>query len=193
MHAAKKALRKELKKRLLALSEEEKERQSNHIAKALFVHPKYIESRSISVFLSMHDEVKTLPILEHALNNQKSVFIPKYVGDNMDMVKIDSMEDYHSLPETKWHIKQPADDDKSRPNALDAGGLDLILMPGLGFTQDGRRIGRGKGYYDSYISKCEKQNHRTFLLALAYSVQICDDLPSDAHDKKVDDIISVED
>ena len=36
------------------------------------------------------------------------------------MVKLSSMDDYASLPETKWKIKQPADDDV-RPDALETG------------------------------------------------------------------------
>ena len=38
----------------------------------------------------------------------------------MKMVKLESWEDFVQLPETKWKIKQPADDDV-RPDALDTG------------------------------------------------------------------------
>lgn len=36
------------------------------------------------------------------------------------MVKLSSLEDYHSLPLTKWHIKQPKFDEK-RPSAMERG------------------------------------------------------------------------
>ena len=44
----------------------------------------------------------------------------KYKGPVMKMVQLESLSDYESLPETKWKIKQPADDDV-RPDALDTG------------------------------------------------------------------------
>lgn len=189
MHAAKHTLRKAMKKRLMLLNEAEKVKQSNNVIQQLFNHPKYVGSKRISIFLSMDDEVRTESILDHAFVNCKTVFIPKYVSDVMDMVRLDSKEEYDGLPETKWHIKQPADDDNSRDNALDGGGLDLILMPGLGFTMEGERLGRGKGYYDTYIKRLHDLNNRPYLLALAYSVQICDDIPVDENDQRVDEVI----
>ena len=49
----------------------------------------------------------------------------------MDMLHLRSYQDYMSLPETAWKIKQPPDDDETgREEALEGGGLDLILMPG---------------------------------------------------------------
>ena len=47
------------------------------------------------------------------------------------MLHLQSYQDYMSLPETAWKIKQPPDDDETgREEALEGGGLDLILMPG---------------------------------------------------------------
>lgn len=191
MHAAKKTLRKELKKRLSSLTEDGKTKQSRCLAEKLYLHPKYRESKRISIFLSMSDEIKTFDILENAFKSNKQVFIPKYVGEKMDMVRLRSMADYDDLPETSWHIKQPADDDVSRENAIETGGLDLILMPGLGFTEDGRRLGRGKGYYDKYIARLHEKNFEPYLLALAYSVQICDNIPCSDSDRKVDEVLTV--
>ncbi|KAK2564909.1 5-formyltetrahydrofolate cyclo-ligase [Acropora cervicornis] len=73
----------------------------------------------------------------------RDCFVPRYIGSNMDMVKLDSMEDFFSLPLTSWNIRQPAENDE-REEALLSGGLDLIVVPGLGFTKHGLRLGRGK-------------------------------------------------
>ena len=77
----------------------------------------------MSLFLSMPDEICTMDILCAALSANKDCFIPRYIGPVMDMVKLHSWEDYVSLPETSWKIKQPADDDSSRESAADAGIL----------------------------------------------------------------------
>ena len=64
-----------------------------------------------------------MDILRAALSANKECFIPRYVGPIMDMVKLHSWEDFMSLPETSWKIKQPADDDSSRELAADVGML----------------------------------------------------------------------
>jgi len=71
----------------------------------------------------MADEIRTTDILHAALSANKECFIPRYVGSVMDMVKLHSWEDFASLPETSWKIKQPADDDSSRESATDSGIL----------------------------------------------------------------------
>ena len=83
--------------------------------------PWFKESQRISLFLSMSDEIDTLPLLKASLAAGKECFIPYYKGPLMSMVKLASLEDYHKLPETKWKIKQPADEDVG-PDAIETGG-----------------------------------------------------------------------
>ena len=69
------------------------------------------------------------------------------------------------------------------------GGLDLILMPGLGFTTVGDRIGRGKGYYDTYLQQCHNRGFSPFTVALAFNQQICETIPVGENDKKLDYVL----
>ena len=113
----------------------------------------------------------------------------------MDMVRLLDMEDYDSLPRTKWNIKQPDENDE-REEALDndGGGLDLILIPGLAFTRDGDRCGRGKGYYDTYLQKAQtKLGMIPTTVALAFKQQIKDKVPTDDHDMKIDVVLFSDD
>ena len=56
----------------------------------------------------------------------------------MDMLKVHSLEDVAGLPLTSWNIPQPASrEDREDPLSTGSGGLDLILVPGLGFTEVG--------------------------------------------------------
>lgn len=163
--------------------------QSQQILNKLIKIPEYQSSTRLCLYLHMKEEVHTIDILKHALNQSKECFIPQYIGPIMKMVKLESLEDYESLPETKWKIKQPADDDV-RPDALDTGGLDLILMPGLGFTRDGDRIGRGKGYYDTYLTKCAEKGFTPITIALAYKEQLCASIPVTDNDRKVNFVLT---
>ena len=67
------------------------------------------------------------------------------------------------------------------------GGLDLIIVPGLAFSPQGQRLGRGKGYYDTYLRGCwEKQGKRPSTVALAFKEQIYESIPVLETDELVD-------
>ncbi|XP_041662839.1 5,10-methenyltetrahydrofolate synthetase (5-formyltetrahydrofolate cyclo-ligase) [Cheilinus undulatus] len=196
VRAAKQALRREIRRRVSALSEEEKRRQSAVLSLKLFKHPKYVSSQRIAVFLSMHDEVHTEEIIRAVFKEGKSCFIPRYESSSshMDMLQLRSLEDMRALPLTSWNIRQPADDDHSREEALSAGGLDLILMPGLGFDRSGNRLGRGKGFYDTYLERCIRHPRgKPYTIALAFKEQLCEEIPVDANDVLIDEVLYEED
>lgn len=70
------------------------------------------------------------------------------------------------------------------------GGLDLILMPGLGFDKNGNRLGRGKGFYDSYLQRCMKHpKGKPYTIALAFKEQLCEQVPVDDSDMLIDEIL----
>ncbi|XP_072037752.1 5-formyltetrahydrofolate cyclo-ligase-like [Amphiura filiformis] len=186
---AKKLLRLELKKRLQALSDADKTRQADFITNKLINHPIYRQSKRISVYLSMPEEVGTDQILRHIFANNKTCFIPQYIGPRMNMLKLNSMEDFETLPKTKWNIKQPAEGD-DREEALSTGGLDLIIIPGLGFSRSGDRLGRGMGYYDSYQRRCtEHTSGKPHTIALAFKEQMCDSIPTTDDDITIDHVL----
>ncbi|KAF7241458.1 5-formyltetrahydrofolate cyclo-ligase [Varanus komodoensis] len=155
-------------------------------------HSQFLASQRIAVFLSMPDEVQTDEIIKDIFQQGKECFIPRYKpgGNHMDMVKLASYEEIACLPLTPWNIHQPAENDV-REEALSAPeGLDLILMPGLGFDKTGNRLGRGKGYYDTYLSRCMLHPRgKPYTIALAFKEQLCDMVPVSKGDVKVDEIL----
>ncbi|XP_077173806.1 5-formyltetrahydrofolate cyclo-ligase isoform X1 [Paroedura picta] len=192
VNAAKRALRAELKRRLRALSEAEKLRQSRLLAAQVVGHSKYRTSRRIAVFLSMSDEVQTAEIIKDMFQQGKECFIPLYKpgSNHMDMVKLASFGEIDLLPLTSWNIHQPAESNGREDALSGADGLDLILMPGLGFDKTGNRLGRGKGYYDTYLKRCTHHHKgKPYTIALAFKEQICDVVPASENDMKVDEIL----
>ncbi|XP_067327546.1 5-formyltetrahydrofolate cyclo-ligase [Anolis sagrei] len=189
---AKRVLRAELRRRLQALGQNEKLRQSRILGHKVMQHAQYQASQRIAVFLSMPDEVQTGEIIKDIFQKGKDCFIPRYEpqSNHMDMVKLASYEEIASLPLTSWNIHQPAEND-GREEALAAPeGLDLILMPGLGFDKHGNRLGRGKGYYDAYLSRCmQHPKGKPYTIALAFKEQMCDAIPTSENDVKVDEIL----
>ncbi|XP_028257785.1 5-formyltetrahydrofolate cyclo-ligase [Parambassis ranga] len=197
LRAAKQALRKEIKRRVAAVSVEERRRQSLVLSQKLFRHPKYVSSQRIALFLSMDDEVCTQEIIKDVFKLGKSCFIPRYEStssNHMDMLKLSSLQDMDTLPLTSWNIRQPAEDDNSREEALATGGLDLILMPGLGFDRSGKRLGRGKGFYDTYLERCIRHPRgKPYTIALAFKEQLCQEIPVDDNDVLIDEVLYEDD
>lgn len=67
----------------------------------------------------------------------------------------------------------------------------MILVPGLAFTQDGKRLGRGKGYYDTFLNKHQEQYGKCpTTMALAFAEQLVDHVPTDDHDYTLDHVVS---
>ncbi|GAB1610888.1 5-formyltetrahydrofolate cyclo-ligase-like [Argonauta hians] len=176
IQTAKAVMRKKCRHSLSLISDEDKMRQSEIISRKLINLPEFEASQRISIYLSTAEEVRTEPIMKKILASNKTCFIPHYSGTSMKMVALKSLQDYEDLPLTNWNIKQPRDDDVRR-DALETGGLDLIVMPGLAFSLAGARLGRGKGYYDSYLKKCFEYGNKPITVALCFHQMLFDNIP----------------
>jgi 5-formyltetrahydrofolate cyclo-ligase len=60
--------------------------------------------------------------------------------------------------------------------------IDLLLVPGLAFTERGARLGRGGGYYDSLIASLDPH---TTTVGVAFSEQLANEVPLQPHDQFV--------
>ncbi|KAK5085784.1 hypothetical protein LTR05_005072 [Lithohypha guttulata] len=218
----KKALRKHIKELLGKIEEENvKEQCTVIVTRKVLQLPEYQHAKSVSVFLSMPGrEVSTIEIVRDALRQGKQVFIP-YIHSAqddqkhkvMDMLRLQDEQDLQSLKPDKWGIPSlsPESIDK-RENALGGKGiddssdvsdsasiLDLILMPGMAFDTAHNRLGHGKGFYDTYLSKIHriteasgKRPRFPKLVALALQEQLLphgEHVPTDEDDWKIDCLV----
>ncbi|GFW19405.1 5-formyltetrahydrofolate cyclo-ligase [Trichonephila clavipes] len=194
LRAAKAALRGELRKRIASIPHEELSRQSKLVTEKVLEHSRFKSSRRVSLYLSINEEIRvqTWGILEQMLEQDKECFVPKFYPNShqMTMLKVYSLEDYAKLVADDWTVKPPCEEDLQREDAATTGGLDLMIVPGLGFTKRGHRLGGGKGYYDAYIQNCSLDPHgRPYTISLAFKEQILHSIPCDVHDFMVDEVI----
>lgn len=63
----------------------------------------------------------------------------------------------------------------------------LILIPGLAFSESGDRLGRGKGFYDTYLA-----NYTGIKIGICFSIQIKEMVPTEKHDVQLDYIVTEE-
>jgi len=77
-------------------------------------------------------------------------------------------------------IRQPSLDCKQEDQ------LAFLLVPGLGFSENGGRLGRGKGFYDKYLEK----SFKGISIGLCFEEQLSKDLLLEEHDQKVDYLVT---
>lgn len=163
---------------------EEKIKLDEKIYSKLFNNEMFSKAKNIFIYISFGTEINTKPIIEKALEENKNIYIPKiYKSDrSMKAIKLNSFKD---LKENSMGILEPVQDG----DYIDKENIDLIIVPGVVFDEEGNRIGYGGGYYDRYLSDIKEVSNK---IALAYELQVLDFIGEEKHDIKVDYIITEE-
>ena len=164
----KKALRSKIRRQKAAMTPAQIEACSRELTRKALASPLYEAAQSVYGYLPYNQEVRTLELLQAALDSGKGVAVPKVFGDTMRFIWLTSLQDVAPgyCPE--------ADD----PHAL-------VLMPGLAFDPAGHRVGYGGGFYDKFLA--QEPEHPT--LALCYGFQLFPCLETDPHDIPVDQVL----
>ncbi len=174
----KKRIRQFLKERRACISELDHAEFSQRITQKVIAHPKVIEAQTIFAFVSWSSEVNTHSLIKMFLNQGKTVVVPKILSANRMEAQL--LKKWSDLKEDRLGILAPLTSTQFN------GEVDLVITPGLGFTDSGHRIGFGAGYYDRWFASHAVE----FKLAVAFEVQIVDSLPIEATDIPVDLIIT---
>lgn len=178
----KKEIRKEIIQKRDALPFLEVENKSSHIVTSLLKTPEYKEAAQILLYADFRNEVKTDSIFTDAILKGKKVYYPKIFGDIMEFYHVTSLDELHS---GYMGIREPEENPLKRFIYKKQDNV-LVISPGVAFDPQGNRIGYGKGFYDKYLT-----NKRILsVIALAFSLQIVDEIPSEHNDIKMDKIIT---
>lgn len=136
---------------------------------------------SVGLYYPMGSEVSLLNFA-HQHHKKIPFYLPKVNKQGMDFVL--------------WDFKQELSCDIlgiPAPNEEAIFIPPIICVPLLGFTQQKHRIGQGAGYYDRFIQQQRSpQSTPPIFVGIAYECQRLDDLPIEAHDEKLDFIVSEE-
>lgn len=167
-------LRKMIREKKRAMTQEQIEASSRKLCSLLEATELYKSAKTIYGYLPYNQEVRTVPLLERALQDGKRVAVPKVFGEEMRFIYLEDMT--HVAPGYAG-IPEPVND---TPVADDPTAL--VLMPGLAFDREGHRIGYGGGFYDRFLAR--EPEHPT--VALCYDFQLLDRLETEAFDVPVD-------
>jgi 5-formyltetrahydrofolate cyclo-ligase len=159
--------------------EEERNRKSSIIKKKLCRTRIFKKAKIIMFYKSFAGEVNTEDMIKLARKSGKIVVVPVCSRDRMMApCVLDDNAGFLRGPYGVWEpaVKKPVDLKK----------IDLVIAPGLGFTKSGKRLGRGKGYYDRFL---ERFPDRAVSIGLAFDFQIFPDIPTNKNDINVHRVI----
>ncbi len=151
---------------------------SRAIALSVLAMPEVTQARAVACYVGGAGEVATDVLIDGLLEAGIAVGVP-VTGDDgwMMMAAIDSRDE---LVPGLWGIAVPA---SVRPMK---GAIDVSICPGLLFTRDGRRLGRGGGHYDRFLAA----HPATLAIGLCFTAQLVDDLPTEPHDRAMHVVVT---
>lgn len=171
-------IRANLINQLKQIPEDQHVLKSKKIFENLVSIPEYKNSWIIMTYVSFDREPDTIQIIRDALGKAKTVCIPyvDWKGKSMSPVQIFSIDDI----DFSKRVPQPLNQ-----SFIDIRDLDLVIVPGIAFDINCNRLGRGKGFYDRFLSSC-----KAFKIGLAFDMQVLDRIVVESGDIPVDMVIT---
>jgi 5-formyltetrahydrofolate cyclo-ligase len=182
LHHAKASLRQQIRERLNALTSQQREAASREICSRLRQQMIWQSAGSILCFAPLPAEPDIWPLLVEALHAGKTVGLPRFSSESSGYVAGQVRDLERDIRIGRFQIREPAE---ACPE-LELSRFDLILVPGVAFDHQGRRLGRGQGYYDRWL----KDVRRAMLCGVAFEEQLAATIPAEAHDIAVNCVVT---
>jgi len=167
-------IRKALRAKLAAIPSPQRHQKSIAACGHLIRTPEFKAARTVMLYLSTPTEVETAPLALRCWQEGKTVVVPKVSWDQRRMLPVEISSLTDQMTTSGQGVREPAG---GKPVPVEF--IDFVVVPGLGFTDTGYRIGRGMGFYDRFLAQSD------FLglsCGLAFAEQIMPDLPVLDHD-----------
>ncbi len=183
LHAAKRELRASMIAARDALEPAVRASASRTIGERLQALPSFVAARVVLVTFPFGSEWDTRPIARIVLSSGKTLVVPR-VNNVTRMLELHAVGDIASQITAGFRgIPEPL----STLPRIDAARIDWVLVPGVAFSADGRRLGYGGGFYDRLMATLAPG---TPCIAGAFDAQIAAHIPAAAHDLYVDRIVT---
>ncbi len=180
--ADKAAVRREVRVALRALSAGMRGEKSARLRTRLMEEPRWREARRVLLYAPLPEEPGVDALWEEfpAWIKAREVFYPiAREGGRLELCRVRSPGEL--VPGARG-LREPGGGETLEPNRLDA-----VLAPGLAFTPEGARLGRGGGHYDRLLAALPQP---TFTVALCFACQVRPTLPLGPHDLPVQRVLA---
>lgn len=179
LNEQKRKLREEIRLRKIKFSKEELKRRSESICLQLLNIEKVQKANTIFLYYSMSDEVDTHELVKLLFAQGKTILLPRVIDDShLNLIPFNGED---NLAEAgSYHILEPI----GKPyNNYDT--IDLAIVPGMAFDEEGNRLGHGKAYYDRVLKLMPK----AYKIGVCFKFQMVKKLPAGHHDIPMNRII----
>lgn len=171
---SKSELRHRLRDTLATMSDADRHHKSLAACNLIAGSPEFAAASVVMLYLTMANEVDTAPLALRSWQSGKTVVVPKVSWDQRRMLPMEITSLHGHVTTAGTGVREPVG---GKPVPVDL--IDLAIVPGLGFTNSGHRIGRGMGFYDRFLAQSDFSG---VSCGLAFEEQIVDSLPILDHD-----------
>ena len=175
---AKTELRRLMRTQLARISPAAAATASESIRTSIPSLPRWQEARVVAAFAALPEEPDLHPFDWRHL---KTILLPRVDGENL---VFHAVKDATELKPGSFGVHEP---DPAECPIANPATADIILIPGLAFTSDGHRLGRGRGYYDRLLASLPESVLR---VGICFHCQLVDSIPQEPHDEFVDLVLS---
>ena len=172
------SIRREMRRRLRRVDSASREAASASVSKAILALPAAESvlrtAGTVAAYLAMPDEISVDGAIGAFLGSGASVAVPRWNGGGYVLSRIRSLSGFSAGP---MGVREPGSVDE-----VPSGDVRLWIVPGLAFTRDGARLGRGGGWYDRLLAGAVPDS---FKVGAAYPFQIVDSIPLEDHDMRL--------
>ena len=140
--------------------------------------PRWQEARAVAAFAALPGEPDLRPLAWAA---DRVVLLPRVAGERLVFHEVC---DPAQLRPGAFGVREP--DPETCP-AADPAAADIIFVPGLAFSADGARLGRGGGFYDRLLAALPP---RVLRVGVCFAGQLAGDIPAEPHDERVDIVLA---
>jgi 5-formyltetrahydrofolate cyclo-ligase len=177
MHKAE--LRHLIRQRKQAFSRQQLEEWSLDVMEHLKQEPHFRKAQTILLYHSLPDEVATSSLLDELTN--KTILLPRVINEEeMELRYYTGRQDLHT---GAFGIMEPCG-----KLFTEYKEIDVAVVPGMAFDTAGHRLGRGRGYYDRFLSRVPY----IYKIGVCFHFQLLGSVPSDENDIPMDLVISGE-
>ena len=176
-------LRRQVQAKLAAMNDEQRHDGSVAACSRLTALEVFQHASVVMLYMPLTSEVDLTGVAIRCFQTGKTVCVPRVDWKRRDMepVEVTSFDD-HVMEVDEHGIRMPRGGAPIPPTLL-----DLVVVPGLAFSADGHRLGRGGGYYDRFLGRLRRA---ATTIGLAFDVQITDEVPVEDRDVSMDIVVT---
>lgn len=176
------SLRKQLKRNRTALTDAQQQANAVGLAQQFARSPFAWRAGKIASYLAGNAELDTKLIHQHCWATQRSLSVPVVRSQQLEFYALDADTNFTL---NQFGLREPA----SGVRFVDTRSISMMLVPLVGFDDNGNRLGMGGGFYDRHLGRLPK-GLRPTLIGVAHECQRAEQIPVEPWDVPLDGLLT---